>query len=153
NIFKYKPEVLVGEIKAGQHPELVPLVTDGYGTEVPDPEDRIQKTIEEFDYPGRAIVFLYRDPEKGIIVGELTAIIWRNTEEDKRGKLLRRDLSDQGIEITDANLAFDVGGVVVNPEYRGRGIAPKLIRSAVEDINPVMVVGQTKSPSAVAARI
>ncbi|MEP7166579.1 MAG: GNAT family N-acetyltransferase [Candidatus Woesebacteria bacterium] len=151
-IVTYEPNALVSEIESGYFPELIRLVSEGYGKVIRGEKTREKKTIQEFDYPGRAKIYLYKDGNTNDIIGYFTAIIWKNEDNDKRGGYLRSHFREHKVKVNDRNLAFDVGGIVIDPRFRGQGIGPSLIRYATDDINPVMVVGQTKNPAAIFAR-
>jgi len=49
-------------------------------------------------------------------------------------------------------LAIYMQGIVVHPLHRKNGIASQLLRGMVQHYDPVVVLGQTKTPEAVAAR-
>jgi len=147
---------LVTAIRHGSFPEISTLIGQGYGTEV-DPADLQQAAIDEYNFPGRASAFIHLN-ESGKVDGSLSAIRWMNTDSDKRGRLLREFLTLNGFRSSmdglspDSVLAYDVGGIVVAPDSRGKGIARELIHASIEELDPTFVIGQTKNPSAVIAR-
>ncbi len=137
-------------------PEIADHIIAGYGIPQTD-KSKEQIVEEEYDHgENRTAVFLAEI--NGEVVGSLYFILWRNNQEDKRGGRLLNFLThnDNGlIDVAKLSkyemLACDVG-IVVHPDFQGKGVAGELYRKGIEAMNPAFLVGQTKTPGAVIAR-
>lgn len=136
--------------------KLVRLVLAGYNLTDKAKQNPIEAASYDYNFPdNRAAVFIAKQGED--VVGSVTLILWRNNPSDKRGgkfwpKLQELDypLAQRALKINP--LACDIGGVVVLPELRGQHIGQSLLEKAVTQVNPSIIVGNTKTVEAVALR-
>ncbi len=144
-------------VEAGKrNPSIADHIIDGYGMPVGD-KTKEQVVEEEFDHgENRTVIFLAE--VEGRVVGSLYFILWKNDIEDKRGgRLIEFIKSNTSSELDSKKLfsykvlACDVG-IVVHPDFQGKGVAGALYKAGIEYINPALIVGQTKTPGAVIAR-
>ncbi|HEY5601345.1 MAG TPA: GNAT family N-acetyltransferase [Patescibacteria group bacterium] len=155
NVVRILPSEAMKEVHKPDS-KLVRLVLSGYDLTDKEKEDPIVAASADYDFPDdRAKVFIAKRDEE--IVGSVTFVLWPNELSDKRGgrfwpKLKELDelLAKRAMAINP--LACDVGGVVVLPELRGQRIGQLLLENAVKQVNPSIVVGNTKTVEAVALR-
>jgi RimJ/RimL family protein N-acetyltransferase len=164
NIQEQIPNIQIRQLTPSQvielsrsQPDIANHIVQGYKIPESDPRTKEEIVEEEFDHgENRTVIFLAE--VEGKIVGSLYFILWRNNPDDKRGGKFRRYLEDNANGLIDLEtlqqhevLACDVG-IVIHPDYQGKGIVHELYTKAVDSINPAFVVGQTKTPGAVIAR-
>jgi GNAT superfamily N-acetyltransferase len=136
--------------------DIVELLALGFGHKVEEVDPK-QILEDEYDHgEDRTVIFLAE--KEGRIVGSLYFILWRNTEEDKRGKPMMEYLKKHGEGLIDLNKIQDVQvlagdiGVVVHPKNQGQGVADEMYTEALKTVRPIFLVGQTKTPAAVVSR-
>jgi GNAT superfamily N-acetyltransferase len=154
-ISRYTPSQIIELSKA--RPDIADHIIAGYG--IPDAHLKSREEIIEEEYShgeNRTIIFLAE--VDGQIVGSLYFILWHNSIDDKRGGKFMQYIAENGEGIIDLEalskyvvLACDVG-IVVHPDFQGKGIVNRLYKAGVNTINPAFIVGQTKTPGAVIAR-
>jgi len=113
---------------------------------------------QEYPNDPRDTVFLAHDANT--VVGSLVLTSWQENHLDKRGQAffpilnthLRKDRDFRKKLSQFQNPVFDVRGVVISPEYRGKGVGKKLFLTAMETLNPAILGGQTRNPAAVLLR-
>jgi GNAT superfamily N-acetyltransferase len=133
---------------------LLELVSQGYG--YPMDEDARTSAEEDFARADRDRFSLLALKD-GKAVSAVSFGRWRMGHESKRGdafwRLLGRQkpaLARQALEFSDE--AYVMIGIVTLPDYRKNGIAKRLLQQGIRDGTPSIVVGETKTPSAVVAR-
>ncbi|GEM_PF-6848558 len=128
----------------------------GYALSPEALDNPIEAASFDFNHPDeRAQVFVAKDGQRTI--GSLTFIYWKDDAGDKRGGPFWAKLTElaprAAARARSLNpLACDVGGIVVHPNFRGQGIGLTLLSRAVHDINPSIIVGNTKTAGAVTTR-
>ncbi|HEU5432178.1 MAG TPA: hypothetical protein VFU81_10975 [Thermomicrobiales bacterium] len=133
---------------------LLALSSQGYGY----PMDEHARTSAEEDFAradrDRFSLLALKD---GKAVSAVSFGRWRNSQESTRGnafwRLLRRRtpaLARQALARSDE--IYVMIGIVTLPDNRKNGIAKKLLQQGIREGKPSLVVGETKTPSAVVAR-
>lgn len=151
-----KPSDILAKIEQGDR-SISELILKGYDLKINAQNNPVEAIEFEYNYTDkRGKVFLAIE-ESGDVVGTLTLLLWRDEPTDKRGheffSQLRVIDSAMAERLADFNpLICDVAGVVVKPDYRGQGIAQKLLIEAISALNPALIIGQTKTIGAVIAR-
>lgn len=125
---------------------LVTLITEGYTFDVPLNEDFINRR-GEVEYHCAEIVYLAK--LDNIEIASLSVNTRPNTLTDPFWEELR---ARRTIPPNPDLLAIYMHGVVVHPSYRYKGIASQLLRTMTEYYSPSVILGQTKTPEAVAVR-
>lgn len=156
NIEQLKPSDVLGQI-TDIDCTLAQLILSGYNLREGGRSDEALQAVKyEWDHAdSRTDVFLAKEEER--YIGSLTLISWHDRPDDKRGglffpKLRELDPAMAG-RMTSVNpLVCDVAGVVVHPDYRGQGVASKLLDVAINQLSPAIIEGQTKTVGAVMAR-
>ncbi|MDO8451251.1 MAG: hypothetical protein Q7S76_00080 [bacterium] len=157
-------EVAVDQIRPSQAMEelqktdsqLVHLVLAGYTLTDQASVNQIDAASYDYNFPDeKAAVFIASAQDR--IIGSLTLIRWPDDPRDKRGgkfwaKLRELDslMAQRAVDINP--LACDMGGVVVLPELRGQHVERSLLREAVTQVKPSIIVGNTKTVEAVSLR-
>lgn len=130
-----------------QDPHLIALVTEGYGFNTDILSDEFGFWRGRAEYHFAEIVYIVKN--KDIIIASLSVNPRHNADDDPFWKELRRRRPD----LSDPNgLACYIQGIVVHPSWRNRGIASELLRTMTRYYQPLIVMGQTKTPEAVAVR-
>lgn len=138
-------------------PDIADHIIAGFG--IPSSDTRSKEEIIKDEYnhgENRTLIFLAE--VEGKVVGSLYFILWRNDVNDKRGGKFLQYLAENASDLIDLDklkefktLACDVG-IVIHPDYQGRGVVNQLYSEGVKLAQPAFVVGQTKTPGAVIAR-
>lgn len=151
---KFTPSELMEFAKNRE--DIAELLALGFGHNI-DEVDPTQLLEDEYDH-GEDRTLIYLTEKEGKIVGSLYFILWRNNEKDKRGKPLMEYLKEYGKELIDLDriqdnqvLAVDIG-IVVHPENHGEGVVESMYTEALKAVQPIFLVGQTKTPAAVISR-
>lgn len=130
--------------------QLRTLVLSGYDLSDQERADPIRAASKEYDYPDeRAVVFVAKEGEEAI--GSLTLILWKDSDQDKRGSKFWPKLRER-VSVRPGEITCDVGGIVVNPIHRGKSIGRLLYQKALTELDPAVIVGQTKTAGAVMLR-
>lgn len=125
---------------------LLNLVTFGYGFIGDDTKEKLILQ-SELEYSYADIVYFAKI--EGTEIGSLSVNIRPNNRNDQFWNNIQTTLLD----LTEPTLlACYIHGIVVYPSMRVRGIASQLLEKMVEDFNPVVILGQTKTPEAVLTR-
>lgn len=128
------------------NPNLVALITEGYSFDVPLNEDFINRR-EEVEYHFAEIVYLAT--LDNIEIASLSVNTRSNTLMDPFWNELR---TRRPITPDSSLLAIYMQGVVTHPSYRNKGIASHLLKVMADYYRPSVILGQTKTPDAVAVR-
>lgn len=134
-------------------PDLVELITRGYGHENRPKEVQLKDAIDEF-YHGEDRTAIYLAELDHKAVSTIVLVHWRDLPNDKRGMLFWPEIAQSSFEIWQkskrlGNLALDIASIATLPEYQGLGIAQAELRQAIFDLQPGIIVGQTKTLGAV----
>lgn len=130
-----------------RNPHLMELVTDGYGFNTDILYDEFGYWRGRAEYHFAEIVYIVKNND--VEIASLSVNPRYNNDNDPFWKELRGrrpDLSDPNL------LACYIQGVVVHPSWRNRGIASELLDIMTDYYQPVIIIGQTKTPEAVAVR-
>lgn len=130
-----------------RNPHLMELVTEGYGFNTDILSDDFRYWRGRMEYHFAEIVYIVKNND--VEIASLSVNPRYNTDNDSFWEELRRrrpDLSDPNL------LACYIQGIVVHPSWRNRGIASELLHIMNDYYQPVIVMGQTKTPEAVAIR-
>lgn len=154
-IRSYSPSQIVELGKS--HPEIADHIIAGYNIPENSTQSKEQIIADEYDHgEERTLIFLAEIDGK--VVGSMYFILWINNENDKRGSKFLEFLQNNADDLIDLEelkkipiLACDIG-IVVHPDYRGRGVVTHLYTTGVQLVRPAFIVGQTKTPAAVIAR-
>lgn len=123
---------------------LIELVALGYEFNLEKSGLIFQSQIE---YQPADIVYFAKS--NGNEVGSLSLKIRPNSGNDQFWNNLQTTMLD----LTDPSLlACYIHGIVVHPKYRREGIARRLLEKMIEEYSPEVILGQTKSPTAVLVR-
>lgn len=154
-VHSVSPEEALSEVRK-PFSKLRNLIVGGYNLTEEERSNPVSAAEFEYDYPNeRAQVFLAR--EGGQIVGSLTLILWKDSPQDKRGQKFWPELERLNPDLVkkarqSSALACDIGGIVIDPLVRGKGIGYSLLNQAVSVLHPNVIVGQTKTVEAVMLR-
>ncbi len=130
--------------------DLVELVSKGYGYSG-DMAYLLEKTQEEYTADDKRMdIYLMMQDKRAI--GSLCLLDW-GPHQDRRGKpfwdKLRSDYPEVYAFLAVNKSAVDISGIVTHPDYRGLGVARRLVEYGIKRVNPNLVLAQTKTPAAV----
>jgi len=143
------PSEIARYIRDG-HPKWQELIVNGYDLTEEDKSDPVECAAEEFDHPDEhATVFVAKEGNE--ILGSLIFVRWDETETNEPGKRFWSRLREQRTAPA-GEIACLIGGIVVNPNFRNRGVGKFLYQQALEIVKPAVIVGHTKTVDAVLLR-
>lgn len=147
-----KPSQLIRSGQPESNLGLMGLVRFGYGFELLSQKNLLDRTLDEYGGEDhRRQVYLAF--ENKTLVGSVTFGLWTQ-DEAKRGVAFWESLPDairaRAQEISP--LAVDMVGIVVLPQFRGRGIGGALLEHGVSELQPSIVIGETRSHQQVRSR-
>lgn len=122
---------------------LIQLIRDGYGVYDENAQGETLTQIQSYEYRNADTVYFALN-ETGYEVGSLSVGIRPNTGNDPFWKTLQLILQK---EIDISFLACEMYGIVVHPQVRREGVASRLLRRMIEDLNPQIIFGQTNVPA------
>ncbi len=129
---------------------LLELMRDGYGFQ-DDYEYLLDQARQEYDGDYSLCFFLYADE---VIIGSLTASDGKlgNAKADLANYWERLDENSRNQLLTYSDQVVGINGIVILPQYQGLGLGQQLLTQMVEKLKPALIMGGTKTPSAVLAR-
>lgn len=128
--------------------KLIQLIREGYGIYNKDAQETLLTSEESYEYRNADRVYFVLDKNEAE-VGSLSVKIRPNINNDPFWQTLQ-SLLRQGI---DSNLlACEIYGIIVHPQVRREGVASHLLSRMIEDLNPLVILGQTNVPEVVFLR-
>lgn len=142
------PHITIAHVKPSQIMEsdygrlgLLDLMREGYGfTE--GLEDQV-KLEYEGDDEERDILFAFEGDK---VIGSLTIDSLHKPGEKDEFLGYIRQADETTANVCEPLLIGNIGGIVLHPSARGKGIAAKLLSTFIENFHPAIVVSQTKTP-------